>query len=281
MTIRKVKSNVALTNSGNLEIFFIGAGSAFSKKNFQTNILIVKGSDHLLVDCGTLCSYALTQYNCKIADIQNILITHSHADHIGGLEEVALTGRYISNRKTKLFITDEYKKILWDQSLKGGCSYGEYVDKGFMSFDDYFTQVRPEFISDSPRPLYRTKVGSIDIKLYRTKHIPDTAGTWENSFYSVGILIDDRILFPGDTKFDKELLDWMFACYPIEWVFHDCQFFGGGVHASYEELKTLPDDMKKNMFLCHYGDNFKNFNPLNDGFAGFACRGHYYDFGRT
>lgn len=280
MNIRKLGKSIELTNNGVLSFFFIGTGSAFSKKNFQTNLLIVKGDDHLLIDCGTLCPLAFTTYNSNIMSVKNVLITHSHADHIGGLEEMALLGRYVTKTRPKMIITDYYKKILWEQSLQGGCSYGEFSDGGYMKFDDYFDQIKPKLLTKSPRPLYETDVGSINVKIYRTKHIPDSAGSWKKSFYSTGVLIDNRILFPSDTRFDKELIDWMLASYNIEYIFHDCQFYPGGVHAAYSELKTLDDDVRKRMYLCHYGDNFEQFDAAKDGFAGFAQRGIYYDFGK-
>ena len=268
------------TNNGNLSLFFVGTGSAFSKINFQTNVLIVKGDDHLLIDCGALCPYVLTQYKASITQVKNILITHSHADHIGGLEEMALMGRYITKTRPKMIISNYYKKILWNESLKGGCAYGEYAPTGHMTFDDYFEQVEPKQIGRKPRPLYEINIGSINIKMFRTKHIPDSADDWKKSFFSLGTIIDNRILYTCDTRFDKELLDWLCSKYDIEYIFHDCQFYPGGVHAPYEDLKSLPKELKEKMFLCHYGDNFKQFNPTKDGFMGFAQRGIYYDFGK-
>src|SRR5208337_895446 len=99
MKIQELKKNsLTLTNSGKLSLFFIGVGSAFTKRLFQTNLLIVKGDDHILVDCGTKCSQALFGLGVNLSDIGTFLITHSHADHIGGLEESALMGRYLTKK---------------------------------------------------------------------------------------------------------------------------------------------------------------------------------------
>lgn len=278
MKIEQLHGALELKNDGDLSFFFLGVGSAFSKKHFQNNILIIKGNDHILIDCGTLCPTAFHSYNSNITQAENILITHSHADHIGGLEEVALMGRYVTKRKPKIYISKEYQKILWNQSLKGGNSYGECTEGKFLTFEDYFQPINPVSIKNKPRPLYEVNCGSINLKIFRTKHIPDCAGSWKSSFYSCGILVDDRILFPSDTRFDKELLDWMIEKYPIEWIFHDCQFYTGGVHASYDELKTLSPEIKKKIYLCHYGDNYETYKPENDGFAGFAQQGYFYNF---
>ena len=113
------KANPGLTNDGELSLFFIGVGSAFSKNLNQTNALIVKGDDHLLIDCGTRCSQSLHEYGIPITGVQNFLITHSHADHIGGLEEVHLHGRYVQNKKPNMVIAPEYEQLLWSQSFEG------------------------------------------------------------------------------------------------------------------------------------------------------------------
>jgi ribonuclease BN (tRNA processing enzyme) len=279
MKTEKLTGELQLINDGGLSCFFVGVGSAFAKKNYQTNLLFIKGNTHLLIDCGNTCSPALLSYKSNLIKIKNFLITHSHADHIGSLEEAALLGRYVTKTKPNIIIPDVYKNILWNHSLRGGLAYGEFTAEGYLAFDDYFTQLKPRLVTKKGRPLFQCTLDNLDVKIYRTKHIPDNAGTWKTSFYSVGVLIDERILFPSDTRFDPELITWMVETYPsIEYIFHDCQFFPGGVHAAYSELKTLPPEIRKKMYLSHYGDNFESFDPKADGFLGFAKQGVYYHF---
>ena len=114
------RRRVKLTTKGELSLYFIGTGSAFAKTLNQNNLIIAKGDDHLLIDCGTKCSQALHNVGMPLPSIRNYLITHSHADHIGGLEEAQLLGRYVTQQKPTMIINTAYEKILWEQSLKGG-----------------------------------------------------------------------------------------------------------------------------------------------------------------
>lgn len=273
-----VKNQLSFTNNGNLSLFFIGTGSAFSKKYFQTNFLIVKGQDHLLVDCGTLCPFVLnTVYNRKISEIQNVFITHAHADHMGGLEEFALLSKYGVHKKPNFIITDKFKKLLWNQSLRGGI---QYSDEGKMTFEDYFNQIKPVRIRKSPYEMYEANIGSINIKTFRTCHITSVENSLKKSQFSQGIIIDDRILCTGDTQFAPDQLNWLCANFNIEQIFHDCDFSvnASKVHASYQLLKTLPPEIKKMMYLCHYSKNSEKYVPEEDGFAGLVKAGVYYNY---
>ncbi|MCR4940479.1 MAG: MBL fold metallo-hydrolase [Treponemataceae bacterium] len=279
MHIQALKDKLSLTNDGALSLFFLGTGSAFTKTNFQTNLLVIKGKDHILIDCGTLCSRAFAKCGLSIKNIDNFHVTHSHADHIGGLEEVAFLNRYGDNKTLSMYITPEYRDVLWENSLKGGLAYGEESDGPSLTFADYFTIKELKPIENSPRPFYETYCGSINLKIFRTKHVPNKHGDWSTTFHSTGVVIDDKIIFTGDTIFDRDLIDWLDSIYPSSpAIFHDCQFYKGGVHASYEELLSLPENIRKKMYLCHYGDNRKGFHPKKDGFAGFARHGVYYVF---
>ena len=271
------EKSLSLKNEGVLELFFLGTGSAFTKRQYQTNLLIIKGDDHLLIDCGTKYSQAAAELGFSISDIDNYLITHSHADHIGGLEEVSLFNRYVSKKKPVMIITEQYQDILWDMSLRGGCEYNE---ASRLSFSDYWNIIRPELLPDYSRETFGVKIGSIDIKMMRTMHIPDSSPDWQNSFWSCGVIIDDRVLFTSDTKYDADLIKSYNSKFNFEAIFHDCQFFSGGVHASIDELNNLPKKIKSKIYLTHYGDNWENFEVKLKayGFAGFSIHHQFYQF---
>ena len=278
--IIQAHSEVALENQGHLSLQFIGTGSAFTKKLYQNNLLVVKGSDHVLIDCGTRTPEALSRLGLSVLKIRNYLITHSHADHIGGLEEVMLMNRYVGKSKPTMIAPATYRRYLWDKSLKGGAAYNEKIDGRWLCFDDFWNVLDPVPVPDADRELSEVQLGSIKLALFRTMHIPDSAPSWRSSAPSYGVVIDDSILFTGDTRFDPGLLAFLEERYELKCIFHDCQFFDGGVHTSINELATLPAKMKARMWLMHYGDAVETQaeNIHNLGFAGFARQWEPFTF---
>lgn len=271
-----------LTNDGALEVFFIGTGSASAETLNQTNFILVKGDTHVMVDFGTTGQRALLETaGLKLTDIGVLLPTHSHSDHVGGVEGLALMNRYVGQRflkksKIKMIVTEEYQRILWDCTLRGGLEGNEEVIETSqkLSFSDYFDVLRPTWVQHSPREVFKIKIGEINIELFRTKHVPEQAQNWEASFVSYGLFLDGRIFISCDTRFDPDLIE-MYAD-RSEVMFHDVQFFPGAVHAPLAELKTLPTAIKEKMHLMHYADNWRDQN-IKD-FAGWAQQGITYIF---
>ncbi len=272
-------SAVKLTNEGELALFFIGTGSAFSKINFQTNLIAIKGDQHLLIDCGTMCPFALeTTYNTRLSEIRDVLFTHPHADHIGGAEELILKARYVNKEKVNIIITEEFKKKLWNESLRGGCQYSE---TGKMTFEDYFRPYYPTRLIKKPFELFEYNHGSMNLKIFRTKHVVTRPNSFKDSQVSYGILFDEKVLFTGDTQYNPAQLEWFLETFPsIEVIIHDCDVMGysEGVHASYKQLKQLPSEIRKKTMLVHYNSAAQKVSPAEDGFIGFVKPGIYYYF---
>jgi ribonuclease BN (tRNA processing enzyme) len=282
-TVREPKANkLELKNEGGLSLFFIGIGGAFTRSLNQTNLLIIKGDDHLLVDCGAKTPQALHELGVEITEIKNVFITHSHSDHIGGMEELILKNRYITKTKPNIIINETYQHLLWDMSLRGGCAFNEKNANDVLAFHDFFNIVRPRYLHRYPRETMEAQIGGINLKIMRTKHIPNTSNSWESSFWSCGIIIDNRVLFTADTRFDSDLLHDYDTLFSFEMIFHDCQFYTGGIHASLEELSGLPREFKQKILLTHYGDDWRDFTDEieRQGFKGLTRQQVYYDFKR-
>lgn len=256
---------------GHLVIVFTGTGSAFAKKNDQSGIIVAKNGNVGLVDCGANAPQALHRHGISVTDFDFYHLTHSHADHVGGYEEVLLMHKFVLKKKPKLLICRPYAKTLWEDTLKGGCEINE---AGALRLNDLVEPIFAKWKTETPREIYTANVGSgeqmINFDIFRTAHTPGDVDHWEAAFWSTGLVIDGKVLYSGDTRFDPQLFNDVHAD-NLETILHDCQLFSPGtVHACYDDMKTLPDDIKKKTLLYHYGDNYEAFEPKADGFAGFA-----------
>lgn len=281
MRIQKLGNDkLSLKNDGELEVFFIGVGSAFAARHHQTNFLLIKGDTHIMVDFGMTGPVALLETaKLKPQDIEVVLPTHSHADHVGGIECLGLINRYVSipflkKPKIQIIINPEYQRILWDQSLRGGMQSNEVEGGKPLYFGDYFDVIRPIWKTAQPREIFEINFAGINLEIFRTNHYPSQATNWQDAFVSFGLFIDDRIFISCDTQFDRELIDLYSEISEV--MFHDVQFFPGAVHAPLNDLKSLPDNIKRKMFLMHYSDDWEKYNI--DDFAGWTQQGVRYIF---
>lgn len=250
---------IALRNDGALWFYFLGCGGAFSKRLYQTNVLVVKGTDHLLVDCGTRGPEALAAAGISTTEIMHFLPTHSHADHVGGVEELSLTARYVARHKPTMYISDEYQTILWERTLRGGCEFNERFHGKGLAFEDYWNPVRPTAVPGMPRDGASFDIGNLNVKTFRTRHYPQQAESWRDAMYSVGIVVDDRVLYTADTQYDEGMLTELDSLFSFETIFHDVQFHLGGIHASLSQLEALPAEIRAKTYLVHYGDTWEEY----------------------
>ncbi len=67
-------------------ISFLGTGSGVPSADrfFSSSLLLLEGR-HLLIDAGEPCVHLLRDRGNVIAEIDEVLITHGHVDHVGGL----------------------------------------------------------------------------------------------------------------------------------------------------------------------------------------------------
>ncbi len=282
---------LALTTDGHLRVVFIGVGSAFAKRRRQSNMLVIQGDHHVLIDCGTQGPLALNDIGLSVLDVQCYLPTHSHADHIGGFEEIMLMNRYTPKKcgsKPQLVILRDYQDLLWSKSLSGGSEFCEVNQGRSLQLTDFFEVLRPKTQQVNGRKVWVYQHGPMEIMIMRTRHFPDSAISVDESQWCCGVFINRRVWISGDTMFDQEYPERFSR--DAEIMFHDCQLFQGGVHASYHELMTLRPEIREKTYLYHYGDNWDQTDtwvkpsdpftgdPVKDGFLGWAEQQVAYDF---
>jgi len=262
-----------------MKVTFLGVGSAFSRKHGNSNVLVESGKIKLLIDCSRYCPTLLEEYDLSTKDITHIFVTHLHADHIGGLEEIAIMAKFVYKHTLTLLATDSLLSRLWEKSLCGGLEYIEQTpgDLSPQTLSDFFI-LKPV---DAQKWNTIGQNSELCLYLHPTDHV--------KGLESYGLEIEEtpggrekRFFFSGDTKFDNDLI--AHGIQSSSCVFHDCQLFDTGkgnslaVHASYPQLmRNLPVEMRKHLWLYHYGDTMLP-DAESDGFAGFVKKFQSFAF---
>jgi ribonuclease BN (tRNA processing enzyme) len=240
----------------------LGVNGAFTKY-FHNNYVFELGDRKLLVDAGTTLRYSLQAAEYKESDITDIVITHLHSDHVGGLEEFAQRCKWIYNHKPNLWVRDGLIVGL-TQILNQGLSTDG------LSVSDYFNI---EFIRD----------GFI-IDNYEVEVIP-TDNLHAGGMLSMGVKINDisgnkNIIFTSDiAKFKEAQFDGYFDRYTVA-LFHDVSVTPNNVHANIDDVVQYYKnkiDLNK-IYGMHYQDDV-NLDELKGKFGiKFVEKDKVYEF---
>ena len=110
-----------------MEITVIGCGNAFSERNFNQSFVVEEDGRKLLIDCGYQVPTALRAGGISYQEIDDIYISHLHADHVGGLEFIAFQRynwaakpRQADEKSPRIIGNKQLLEDLWQKSLRGG-----------------------------------------------------------------------------------------------------------------------------------------------------------------
>lgn len=254
-----------------MKLIFLGSGAALTvdEHNFQSNMLWVNNSgERLLLDCGSDIRRSLFKQNLTHLDIQNVYISHLHADHVGGLEWLALSSRFDSTppKKPNLFIAQALKDDLWNKTLSGGLST---IPSELVTLETYFTV---HVIPPNGSFIWSHQ----DFKIVQTVHAMNGFALLP-SFGLFSEVDGQKVFITTDTQFCPNQMIFLYEESDV--VFHDCETSSikSGVHAHYEQLNSLPKELKAKMWLYHYNTKILP-DARKDGFRGFVSCGQCFDF---
>lgn len=289
-----------------MKITILGCGNAFSRHNFNQCFLIEEEGRRMLLDYGYQAPAALGHAAVDFRSIDDIYISHLHADHIGGLEQMAFS-RYDWRRRPRRW--DEHLdqtngksyaprlignvrliEDLWDRSLRGGLESMEGFDATLAT---YFQPMPIQ-----PNQQFEWQGWKVD--LIQQVHVM-TGSVIMNTF---GLILSKAghkaVYFTTDSQHCSPKQVEVFYR-KADLIFQDCELLpigmASGVHANYAQLAGDPDAnsvrlldaTKQKMWFSHYQDFYnvkKDFNgkdcdwdkkAVDDGFQGFLKVGQVFE----
>lgn len=207
----------------------LGTGDAFSMNRYNTSFIVEQDQFCIAIDCPHPFLKILKEKSgFKLENINDIVITHLHGDHISGLDTFLFYKRFVENKIVNIYSTQHNE--LW--------GYLKY-SMGRI-FND---EIKSEFFYNAKDlPM---NIGPFKVEIMPTYHyIPGSA-----------LLIrgDNVVGFSGDTGFKPDLIEWLCQA---DLIFHEVGSPPG--HTSYELLLSKLEEMnaKHKTRLIHYSDSF-------------------------
>ncbi|HSN99303.1 MAG TPA: MBL fold metallo-hydrolase [Candidatus Nanopelagicales bacterium] len=229
----------------------VGVGDAFTSIYYNACLLLEGGGTRVLVDAPPALARALRDHAratadpVELGDIDHVIITHLHGDHVGGLEQLLFYRRFVTGRKVALHAIPEVLAGLWDTRLRGGMEQlMEPLSSGSSSGGApyaYRSLTLEDYADVRPLGPAGGQIGPFQVAWRRTiHHIPTSA---------LRLSLDGRTLgYSADTAFDPDLVEWLAES---DLFFHETNL---GVHTPLSSLAALPEDQRERMRLIHYPD---------------------------
>lgn len=224
------------------EVIALGVGDTFSEVHHPTSLLLVADGFHLAIDCPDMYRRVLRDASQKgagplsITDIDDVLLTHVHGDHMNGLEGFGFFKHFAEHKLVRLHTIPEVCEALWDRRLE--MSMGRlWNGEGFttMCFEDFY---EPHLLTWHGT----NQVGPFAVELRRTRHHVPTC--------ALRVRWGNRTLgYSCDTAFDPGLIEWLSAA---DLIIHETNL--GPAHSLASDLASLPEALRQKMRLVHYPD---------------------------
>lgn len=241
-----------------LTLLPLGVGDAFSALHYSSCMALEAQGSVLLVDCPHPIMKMLREASLRAGAeltpdrISAVVLTHLHADHCSGLEDLAYLFHYVLGRTLPVLAHPAVAERLWDGHLAAGMelvSTGPGRPPQKRRFTDFFQLTE---LSEK----HAAGFGPFSIECRRTEHhVPTTA---------LRVTAGGRCLsHSADTSYDGSLIDWLSRA---DFILHET---GPGIHTPYERLAALPAPVRAKMRLTHFADSFDArasvIEPLAEG----------------
>ncbi|MCB8882787.1 hypothetical protein ACELLULO517_21255 [Acidisoma cellulosilytica] len=243
-----------------IELYPLGVGDAYTERFWFSHMMLVVDGRKIFIDCPPYIPKMLAENNrigekkVVLDDYRELIVTHMHADHVGGIEELSYQQYFRTDNPMKMYAPQWLLQDIWSH-LRPAMEESCRGDGGLASLDWYFDPIPMQNPHD---------MGGFKVEHRFTKHYPRTlAYLFDFGNFKLG--------YSSDAGFDPEHIAWLDQA---DVVLHDCCFGpmverGGDVHifhASREQLLTLPKQFQEKTFLYHYADKAYDQDPAQPNY---------------
>jgi phosphoribosyl 1,2-cyclic phosphodiesterase len=231
-------------------------GQQVQFRQFRTSLLVETADEkRILVDCGPDFSHQLRQF--KVPPVDAIVLTHSHTDHIGGIDELNLY------RPTGRFPIPAYATSACWNTIKNVRGLGYLIDNPASPTRGPMTEMTLLVAGQNPT----FSVGSVKVTPFQVQHSQFSPGAVGFVFEETQKGQERSILYTGDlwavsnpanpmfrTQFDVAIIE----CDRATGVAGPA---AGGGHLSLDEIVRiltngfLSNPRPSRVTLVHFGDN--------------------------
>ena len=224
---------------------FIGIGSAFNTKLGNTSAFICKQDSMILIDCGGTVFHRLTELKLLEGLEQlNIIITHTHPDHIGSLGEVVFFAHYALKIVPTIYFPD--KELM-----------GKFLE--CIGVESKMV----ELIADS-EAIISSEFGNLGLSFLTVSHLL--------TIPAYGFILEangSRIYYSGDSNEIPESIMKRFIDGNLDYIYQDtCGLdYDGNAHLSLRKLcEIIPSDLRGKVICIHH-DKFLDIEKVKaEGF---------------
>lgn len=225
-----------------VQVLITGIGDAFSALSHGSSA-VIRGPEGLLaIDCpgSVMAMYraasSSSSWDVSAGTVDDIFLTHLHGDHSNGIEVLGFARRYLDDppRRPRLHAISEVIDRLWEKLAPA--MDGATRKNGATSDLEQYFEIH---VMEPGRPAV---IAGLEVHCRRGVHSVPVAGL---------VVRDDQGCFgwSSDTEFIPEHVDWLAQA---DCIVHECG--GQFKHTSWEELDTLPEELKKRIRLIHVPD---------------------------
>lgn len=208
----------------NTTILCLGHGGAFAGVNpGNSSFLVDHNGKKILLDCGSMVPEQMKQYGIDPGELDTVVISHLHGDHVGGLERILYHRKFISKAPPLKIVMAPATMNQWGDAIyRMGLRFAD------PSYIEYET-----FHGTSDRGDWKVETTQVD-----HTGVDGNELAYLNCHSFLFTFGEKKLFFSGDkvwTDGDKQVEDMMDSA---DLILHEIEIFENpsGVHAHWKDI---------------------------------------------